>query len=122
MTALTQLGFALLPLVGFLASGRRRPPKIRLCVRGWVTLDGAQVVQFEIRDRSGMRHAIGRELSGFDPEAVNRQLLQNAFRKLRDGWRDHVLPKDWREKRGARYRRLAQRPRSPLDHSDRGRI
>ena len=115
------LGVALflLPLVGFVASRRRRPPRIRfrMISRTVRIFDRPhQILTFTVVGRNGTRLVLDtlmldRSDGGalFDVERANRHQLRSRFRLFRNAWRDHVLPNDWRKRRAARLQRMAFR-------------
>lgn len=85
---------------------------IRIYVRGHDVAEGFQLIVVEVAFNRGRPDA---QIMGcnvlFDPlepvpvcgiEAVRRLRLQRAGQKLRDAWRDRVLPPGWRERRKAR--------------------
>jgi|SRR6478752_10833648 len=80
---------------------RQEPHKkrISLSIHGASTVT-SQRVTIELRS-PGRVHTIPVVFRDSD-EWVNRYMLKNALRKLRDYWRETVLPAGWRERRGRR--------------------
>lgn len=110
--------WALAPLtLGLMATRRRRAPRIRLriygCLHDWeYSPHRVQFLRMSITDRNGVQLAVGMLLSDegthYRSEYANRILAARKFAEIRDGWRDHVLPDGWRDRRAARLQRLAR--------------